>query len=312
MSKLSLNINLNAYQDSNPTNNPLQNAIRWSRQINSLSVEEPGDTVTTVAPGQTKSLFSGAVAITQDGTSAYSLSLKSGTSSTYILKRTAGPSTSVFRTSKPTDADATTEITLSKNGNLVTATFTDGTDPDFLSNVAAGDFVKVGAPFQSANQGVFKLLSVSATSFSFENSAAVDEVVVLGATFADDFRFFGAAGVQAGDKLILSSAFILAAGTYDITHAQDDLVEFYSTATLPVFSSVIDEVEVYASSKKFVYFETSKEVTVVVNGISMIVKPLISGATSSPGLLMLTDTIRSFSVQNNGSESSTIYLASVE
>lgn len=312
MSKLSLNINLNAYQDANPTNNPLQNAIRWSRQINSISVEEPGDTVTSVSPGQTKTLVSGVVALTQDGTSAYSLSLKAGTASTYVLKRTAGPSTSVFRVSKPTDADATTQITLSRNGNLVTAAFTAGTDPDFAGNVAAGDFVRVGAPFNAGNQGVFKVLSVGASSFSFENASAIDEVIVLGATFADDFRFFGASGVQAGDKLILSAAFVLAAGTYDVTHAQDNLIEFYSTATLPVFASAVDEVEVYASSKKMIYFETSKEVTVSINGTSMTVKPLVSGATVIPGLLMLTETVRTFTVTNNGSESSTIYLASVE
>lgn len=308
MSKLNVLVSLNGYADSNPTNNPALNAIRWTRQVSSLEVSEPQDQVLTLAPGLTKSLFSGVVSLSQDGTTAYSLALKSGSSSTYVLKHIAGTAPQ-FRSPQATLADATTQFSVTKNGNLMVITHAAGTAPSFLvSGVSAGQQVLLGDVFSASNRGVFKILSVTATVLTVENAVSVAETVTLGASFADVFRVFGAAGAQVDDKLTLDSSFSLAAGTYFITHVQDNLIEFYSTATLPVFSSVMDQIEIYTSSKRIVYVESSKEIAVIVNGVEQKIAP----AGSNPALLLFSGNVRSLSVRNDTADTSNLYFASVE
>lgn len=308
MSKLNVNLNLSAYQDSNPTNNPMQSVIRWTRQISGLSITDPSDSVLSLGPGETKSLFSGARSLNSDITTGYDLFLKPGTSSTYVLKHTSGTAP-FFRNPGFLGSDSSTEIAVSKSANLVTLTHVGGTDPQFSANAAPGDFIFLGDVFNSANQGAFKILSVSASSLSIENANGLPETVTLGVGFPDNFRVFGAAGVQAGDRLLLGSDFILSSGVYDVTYAQDNLVEFYFTGTLPEVSDLTTEdVVVYSTAKKMVYLESSQKVSVSVNGVAHEISPL----GSNPAMFLMSGNVHSLSVTNSESTPSQIYVASVE
>lgn len=309
MSKLNLLVSLSAYEDSNATNNPAMNAIKWTRQVNSITASEPNDTVSSVAPGQTVTVFSEVSALSQDNTTTYGLALKTGSLSTYILDHNSGTAP-VFRTRRILLSDATTTVAITKSGPLATLTATAGTLPAFVvSGVIAGDVVVLGDIFAEPNQGTFTILSVTATTISFKNSDALAETVVLGATFATDMRIFSSTGVQAGSKVVLPSAFSLAAGTYEITKVQDDFIEFYSTETLPELPSTLAQITIYASSKRLVYFESSKKVSVAINGASQEVSSMDG---SLPGMLLLTNPVHSFAVTNLDTEVANIYFASVE
>lgn len=309
MSKLSLNINLNAFEDANATNNPMQNVIRWARQVGAVQVSEPQDRILNLAPKSRANLITGVVDTEQDNTTEYSLKLKLG--NTYTLKFVAGTEPK-FRESYATDADDTTELQVTKNGPLVKVSHISGTDPDFDGNLVAGVHVRMLAPFAPSNQGTFKVLSVGADYFTFENPNATDEDVVLGMEYDDILRFFGAIGVQIGDKLSLPQDFSLASGVYEITYVQDNLIEFYSSQTLPEFDSVQQEIVVYNSAKKFVYLETSKKVSLYINGAKYSVSPVFSAGVTVPGIFLLTDTIYSLLVENETEEPAQIYLASAE
>lgn len=142
MSKLSLSVYLNAYNDRNPSNNPGQNSFKWNRALNSVIVDNPDSLgPVSIAPGENRPLFSGMRTLLQDGTTQYSISLKPFSTTTYVLSAVGGTLPN-FRTPRTTGADATTKINTSVNGPLETFTSITGTFasftgrlPGMLSNV---------------------------------------------------------------------------------------------------------------------------------------------------------------------------------
>lgn len=119
MSKLSFSVYLNAYSDSNPSNNPSLSNFKWNREISCLPVANPDAHAFSLAPGETKSLFSGIRTLAQDNTTEYSIALKSLTTNTYVLSNSGGTAPN-FRTPRSTGADATTQVSVAQNGPLLT------------------------------------------------------------------------------------------------------------------------------------------------------------------------------------------------
>jgi hypothetical protein len=119
MSKFGFSVYLNAYGDSIPSNNPAQNNFKWNRDLSGLIVDNPVSVQTTLAPGETRSFFSGMRTLLQDGTTVYSLALKPLSTNTYVLSATSGTLPN-FRTPRAIAVDATTQITASLNGPVMT------------------------------------------------------------------------------------------------------------------------------------------------------------------------------------------------
>jgi len=125
MSKLSLMVFLNAYEDRFPSNSPSRNNFKWNRDLNSILVNNPTNRAATVAPGETLSLFSGMRTLLQDGTTQYTLALAPFQTSIYRLSWAAGTKPD-FRTPRVTGADATTLVNVAVNGPIVTFTSSSG------------------------------------------------------------------------------------------------------------------------------------------------------------------------------------------
>ena len=123
---MNLITHINIYEDANATNNPTMNNVRWNFDQQGLDVCEPESKSLKLQAGQSLSLFSGIVSISDDGTTTYDIALKAGTANTYRISHNAGTAPA-FRTARTTGADATTEITVTKNGPLLTFTSTGGT-----------------------------------------------------------------------------------------------------------------------------------------------------------------------------------------
>jgi len=139
MATLKTLIFLNAYEDSCPSNQPRAQNFRWTREISNATIENALSETFQVAAGATQTLFSGARTLTQDGTTQYSLALAPFQTSIYQLINTGGTAPT-FRTLRTIGSDATTQVTTSVNGPLLTYTFTGGTLPT-LTSVQPGDDV---------------------------------------------------------------------------------------------------------------------------------------------------------------------------
>lgn len=307
---------LNTYTDPNSTNNPSLSNFKWDREVNGLSVNNPQSLAFSLAPGETKTLFNGTRTLAQDGTTQYSISLKPLTSNTYILTWVGGTAPN-FRTPRTTGADATTQVTVTLNGPLAKFTSTGGTNFALLAGgVVVGDFVRLGNLFNIANQGEYKIVSLTATSFTVENElAAAEGPITLGAGFATQVQIYSAAGVQVGDTINVTGGFSpVTQGAYQITSVAAEFLEFYSTDALPVEGPITTQaITVYLSVKKLVYLESDQHCSMILNGVAANeIKPLVINSSVRPGVFMNTSTLYSMSVTNISTDTANLFFASVE
>lgn len=314
MSKLNFLVHLNTYSDTSASNNPSLSNFKWTREITGIPASNPISEAFSLAPGESKTIFSGVRTILVDGTTQFSLQLKPLSSSTYRLLATSGQIPG-FRTARSTGADATTEVTAVVNGPIVTFSSTGGTAFNFAS-VVVGDIVKIGDQFNTLNQGEYKILAKTATSFTVENYTGVNEgPVTLGATFADQIRIFSATGVQEGDIVVIKSGFSsVTFGSYKVTDVTDNYIEFYSTSVLPQETGIISaDLAIYSQAKNLVYLESSQKSTVEINGTQMAaMEPFIINNSKQPGVFMIKATVYSFTVTNNSLDTASCFVATVE
>jgi hypothetical protein len=313
MSKFNLLVHIQAYEDSNPSNNPSRNYVKWLREMQGISGDKPQSLEFSLAPGESKSLFNGSRTLAHGGTTEYSIDLKAGTTNTYILSNPAGQAPN-FRTPRTVLADNTTEITVTQNGSVLSFEATNGTLPAFVAGGAVvGDTVYINGPFALNNQGYFTIISLTATKISVKNEGGQAEGPIT-LTGASDIEIFSAAGVQAGDKLVVSGGFSpVSRATYEITQVRANELEFYSSEALPAEIVTTTALSVYYSSRQFVYLEASDKLDLTINGSAAgKVEPFIEASSKKPGLFMIKSTMWSMSVQNNGLETVTVYVTSIE
>lgn len=119
MSKLNFLVYLNTYSDKSASNNPSLSNFKWAREITGIPASNPISEAFSLAPGESKTIFSGQRTLTQEIDTVYSLALKPLSSSTYRITRTAGTDPG-FRTARAIATDATTAVTATVNGPIVT------------------------------------------------------------------------------------------------------------------------------------------------------------------------------------------------
>ena len=318
MSNMNLLIHINAYQDSEGTNNPSLNNFKWQRDIQGITVHEPESRSLKLQSGQSVELFAGTVSLAQDATTEYSIALKSGTSNTYRIKHTGGTSP-VFRTSRSEGHDATTEVSVSKNAKLLTFTSTGGQVFDLVSaGVQIGDEVRLGSVFNPNNQGKYKVLAFDATSFTVENSTGMAENnIVLGSDFAEQVNIFSADGVQVGSKIDLQDGFsIVSQGTYEVTDVSHDYVDFYSIESLPEetgITSATGAILIYTDAKQFVYIESNKSLDIKIDGVlTNKLSTFKAGTSQKPGVFMTQSSVKSLEITNTSQDMAEIFFVSAE
>ena len=311
--KLNILLSLNGYEDENPVNNPSKNNFKWTQDYQGIDIKEPESNSLKLSAGQSKMLFSGSAVLSDDITTTYDLTLKPSTSNTYIILHNSGTAP-IFRTPRSIASDATTEVTVSKNGPLLTFTAVAGTVWN-LASVQIGDEVRIGGVFNVSNQGKSKILSKTSTSFTVDLASGVSEgPIVLGITFANQVQIYSSVGVQIGDKLDINAAFSsVSFGTYEITDVASNYIEIFSSKALPAEISVLTRLSIYTSQKKFVYLESDKKLAVKINGImSNMVEPIQLGTKQKSGMYLNTASIYSLEIENKSSETANIYYVSAE
>jgi hypothetical protein len=318
MSKMNLLVHLNAYKDQTDTNNPSLNNFKWSRDLQQLSISEPESKCINLPPGQSANLFSGTVSTSADATTTWDIALKAGSSNVYRISSDGGTAPD-FRTPRTTGADATTEVTITKNAKLMIITSTGGTLFSLIAGGAVvGDEVRLGSVFNLNNQGKYKILALSATSMTVENELAVAEgPITLGASFADEVKVYSQDGVQVGDKVDLIAGFSSASfGTYEIVDVADSYIEIFSNDSLPAESGISNSPDafiIYRDAKQFLFIESDKKVDISLNGtITNEIIPMSAGTALKPGFFMSSASIKSASITNKSQETATIFYVTAE
>ena len=319
MSKLNLLIHLNAYQDENPSNNPSQNNWKWQRDMQGLDISEPESKSISLPAGESLVLFSGSVTTSADGTTTWDIALKAGTSNTYKISKAAGTSPA-FRTQRTSGADATTQITITKNASLITLASTGGTALNLIvGGVVIGDEVRIGSLFNVTNQGKFKVLSRTATSLTIENSVGVAEgPITLGAGFASQLDLFSSAGVQVGDKVNLIAGFSsVSFGTYEITDVSSNYIEIFSAKALPAELGVSNSpsaLSIYRDAKKLVYIESNQKLEIKIDGSATPngLEPMNSGTAMKPGVFLSSSSMKSLEITNKSQSIADVFFVTAE
>jgi len=320
MATLKTLVFLQAYEGSPSSpcssNSPSRNNFKWTRE-NQSSISQALSETFQIAPGTSQTLFSGSVSLTQDGTTQYSLALAPFQTSIYQLTNTGGTAPT-FRVLRTIGTDATTQVTTSVNGPILTYAFTGGTLPN-LSSVQVGDNVLIGNDFNQFNQGmtgIWQIISKTSTSFSVVNPTGyVEGPITLGSGFANQIRIFSSAGVQVGDSVVISSGFSpVSWNTYQVTLVTDNYVQFSYLGSLPAESGITTEVAVYDMAKTMVYLETDQSLTITLNGgnAGPTVIPIVSNGSVFPGMFLLNGNIYSMSVTNNSISTANVTLLSAE
>lgn len=320
MGTLKTLIFLNAYEDSSSSgscsggNQPNKQNFRWTRETTNIGISSALSETFQIAPNATQTLFSGTRTLTQDGTTQYSLALAAFQTSIYQLTNTGG-AVPTFRTLRAIGTDATTQVTTSINGTVLTCTFTGGTMPS-LGSVLPGDQVLIGNAFNQLNQGIFTIISTTSTSISIVNGTGyIEGPITLGSGFANQLRIFSADGVQIGDTLVISSGFSpVSWNSYSVTQVTDYYLQFSYTGVLPTQSAITTEVAVYSMAKTTVYVEADQNCEIFLNGANSgpILTPLVSNGKIYPGLFLLNSTVYSLSMTNNGITPANVTLLSAE
>jgi hypothetical protein len=313
MSKLNILTSINGYEDDNATNNASRNNFKWTTDLQGIEIKEPKSETVKLAPNQLKSLFSGMATVSDDNTTTYDITLKPSTSNTYIILHNAGTAPQ-FRTPRSIASGATTQVTVTKNGPLLIFTATGGTIWN-MTSVVVGDEVRIGGVFNLQNQGKFKVISKTSTSFTVESSAgAAEGPITLGLTFSSQVQIYSAAGVQIGDKLDITAAFSSASyGTYEITDVASNYIEIFSSKSLPEEIGIQTELNIYTNQKKFVYIESDKKLNIKINGIiSNTVEPIQFGTKQKPGMFLNTASIYSLEIENKSLDTATVFYVTAE
>jgi hypothetical protein len=308
MKKQILNVinQLLAYDSANGVSDtPNLKAFDWTRRMTALPISNSLSDSFTLFSGETRTLFSSAVANPLDNTSVLSIT-NLQMPSLYRLSVTAG--TSGFRTARSLSLINAT-VTVNNNAQAVFS-FPSGTlgatqvgDVMRIKSLALGDTAPFA--FNPLNGGLWQIIGLTATSVTCIRPvcAGFQGVSESVSTVGADVQIYSAAGVQKGDKMLINGGFSsITQRTFEVKDVTPTTIDFCSTQPLPSEAGIAyttDMIDFFGFTKKFFYVEADQECVVYLNGNdgSSII-PVQAGNTALPGFLNTTGEIYSCSVLN--------------
>lgn len=322
MSTLRLSINAIAFGDPDSTAQPRLRHFDWLRAQSVVDAANPRSETYTLAPGESRTIFSGVRALALDGTTEMEVSMVAGTTMDYRLSHTGVGTAPGFRTSRSLDLTGQT-VTVTVNSNE-TATF--ATTGGAFAGAVVGDVLwipgsvdGVTSPFSVANQGQWLILSASSGSIVARRAEDFNaEAQVVSVTDVDHVVVFSAAGVQVGDKIEVISGFGSAnRGTFPIVEVTDRFVTVRSV--LPMVDETLlpgaGSVVIHSNAKRWMRIESDQEVAVRCNGdatnLTRIV-PWVAGDSAMSGDYSRTGPTYSLTIVNLSLSSAQVSLVSIE
>lgn len=276
MSILNIASQIVSFDASGPYQTPLRTYLDWGTQLRVEDVSNPRMETLSLAPAATVDVFDGTRSLTVDNTTEFSLSLLSGSTSSYRFIWTDGTDPG-FRTSRSVSPSGS-NITVTVNSNA-TAVFTSN-NSDF-SAAQVGDILwipgtkdGVTSPFSILNQGFWTILAVSATALAVRRSNTFSGYAesAIAVTSETQMEVYSTAGVQIGDKVQISAGFSTAARkTYKIVQVTPLYLEVVSSLPMAAETAILPGsagMTIFTSLKRWVRIESDQEISVSINGDS--------------------------------------------
>lgn len=287
-----------AYDDLPRTNNPKRVGIDRSISMINVPVENDQTAKFVLDPGASVIAIDGTRTLTQDNTTAYTLTLHPFDPTTYRLTNVGGTAPG-FRTDRGLNLNGVA-LTLTLNPNL-TLTITAGTGTPF-SSVLSGDVVFIpgvstgdpAGPFNALNEGYWFCLATGGGTIVVGRapgtifSGASDSVTP---STTNAIQAFSPTGVQVGDTVDISAGFSQnTQRSFEITAVNPLYIEFISTLPLGLESNIepgTNGLVIYTAAKRFIGIECEEEIVVQYNGDTgntNRVTPLLAGSNKFLGV----------------------------
>jgi hypothetical protein len=325
MSTLVVTSKIVGHSDSSQNNDPRRKHFDWLRE-RKLTVSNPKSNEEVIPAGASFSFFNGTVTTAIDGTTAFTITKSLLGGGRYRFTRVAGTAPAL-RTDRGLTLTGQ-NITVADNGDG-SATFTLGGgtwgttvagDTLWLPGPQTGD---AATPLSVLNQGAWVVIAtlsatvIQAVRPTGMNFSVAGETVLL--TANTQAQAFSAAGVQAGDKVEISSGFSpTTLRTYEIVEINPSWFEVISSLAIPLEASKIPTASgmiFYNDAKNWLCVEADQEVALRINGMTddrLRVTPAQAGVDDQTGWHEHLGPSWSLTVVNKSSQATTVTVFSTE
>jgi len=321
---LNLQVNSITYQDNKPSNNPSIRVFDIGYKMLGQPVNRPEAKDFSIAPGETKAIFSGTRTTAISGSTEFDMSQPDLTIPNLYRFTHSGGTAPAFRVDRAPGIDNTSTFSVAVNGPIATYTNTGGTAIN-TSSMVAGDIVKIvyGSGFNPVNCGNFVLLSKTSTSISVYNlNGAAETAMIADATLFMVYSNGGSSNqIQIKDKVIISAGFSPASyGTYEIYDVTPEYFEILVGAPngLPIETGIIPGTSgliFYSSAKRFLMIAAQQKCSAHVNSDTSdntVIEPVEVNNPERPGLYIKQGTAYALSIKNLSLETLNVIVATAE
>lgn len=291
------------------SNNPLQKAVDWGRQYLNISGDSVTSDITTIAPGESITLFDGVRSLPEAIALPQTLSLKILDASKSLYRLSLGTGAGKFRSSRAIGFSTTTAIKTEVNNNsIMTIEILGAVPAETFTTVQVGDVLRIRGPktgdntnyvFSPVNSGTWTVLSkISNKKITVKRPAGeifegvAEASVTIGATLtSEQLMIYSSAGVQNTDSLVISGTLSPASfGDYSIKQVTPTTIDFVSGNLLPEENDIsmtsASDIMVYFNAKKLVFIEVDQNSVVQFNGqtdMNNKIRPVFAGDEKLPG-----------------------------
>lgn len=293
---LTLFINLFAYSDGVPTNNPQLRDFDYARRIDNTPTSKTRSQQYIIPIADTQSIMSLNRALTTGA--SWTISNPTGVTSRFTWSGT-NPVLRTERTGSVLSTSDTVIVNRQAQSQVVRLTFS--ASPG--SSIAAGDELYIGPDvgLNPLNQGYFTVVGVSGLNVDVLSASMVNETVTL--LVPSDIYFYSSGPVRVGDFLLVKdTAFNFGnRGEFQITAVTSRFVEVQNTDLVPE-GPVTADVVAYDQIYRLMYLETDQVVNVYINGsvVPIQVEPIQEGQPGMVGIFLSRTPVYSVSIQNLG------------
>ena len=322
---LNLFLKLQVFEGPKPTLDPKRRSPDWDRQWEGIPTGQSFDREVLIPPATVQMIATTARMVFQDTTTEYTITQPNPAVNSFRWAWVGGTNP-LLRTARAIAVDASTQITVTRSGNVVRYTATGGTLPT-LTSVLVGDSINIEpttvggdtSPFNVLNQGVFTIVTVNSGSHYVEvlNTNGVPEgPIVLGTRVIDGFpplTMFSAAGVQVADTAhVIDPAFNIENRTdlqiTNVTALYFDVLNALGIPEGPITLTSASGIVFYPSLWNWLYAETDQLVSMRVNADTSdnsLIEPVPTGPPEeddrpSVGVYLKHGGVYSVTVANNG------------
>ena len=262
-----------AFSDPSPNANPFLRYVDWKRNQLNVPVVNPSAQSIILMPNETRAIFSGTRSTAIDGSTTFTISQSPLDPSRYRFTGIAGTQPA-FRVNRGLALSGVL-LTLTANING-TLTMSAGMASPFGS-VLASDIVFIPGPstgdvtdgFNAANEGVWIVLSGTASSLTLVRSGDFSGMTEIVTPRDNATLAFGSSGVQVGDTVDISMVFSTAAlKSFEVVMVTPSWFEVMSTSPLANESAAPTAAGMifYSFCKRYLRVESDQDACVQVNG----------------------------------------------